>query len=141
MPKGRTSSLLPQDPLRDLSIGAVAERERTEPQAVGRAGNGLWQRPEAKLTAPDEQQRLQPVGHHTDCLHMHNQREGGKTWERNTREKPKKPQDPDENQRSGNDGVAVRLVFIPDRASASLRSGDNLGHIYLGGRASPENWF
>lgn len=61
--------------------------------------------------------------------------------ERNTREKPKKPQDPDENQRSGNNWVGVRLVFIPDRAGAFLRSGDNLGHVYLGGRASPENWF
>lgn len=30
-------------------------------------------------------------------------------------------------------GCAVRLVFIPDRAGAFLRSGDNLGHIYLGG--------
>lgn len=66
----------------------------------------------------------------------------GERFGRETPEKkPKKPQDPDENQRSGNNWVAVRLVFIPDRAGAFLRSGDNLGHVYLGGRASPENWF
>lgn len=34
-------------------------------------------------------------------------------------------------------GCAVGLVFIPDKASTFWRSGDNLGHIYLGGRASP----
>lgn len=38
-------------------------------------------------------------------------------------------------------GCAVRLVFIIDRAGAFLRSGDNLGHVYLGGRANLGNWF
>lgn len=33
-------------------------------------------------------------------------------------------------------GSAVRLVFILGRAGAFLRSGDNLRHICLGGRAS-----
>lgn len=81
------------------------------------------------------------MGHHADCLHMHNQREEGKIWERNTRERPKKPQAPAENQLCGNHWVAARLLFIPDGAGAFLRSGDNLGHVYLGGRAGPENWF
>lgn len=38
-------------------------------------------------------------------------------------------------------GCAVELVFIPDKASAFLRSGDNLGHIYLGRRTSPGKRF
>lgn len=33
-------------------------------------------------------------------------------------------------------GCALGLVFIPNKTSAFLRSGDNLGHIYLGGRLS-----
>lgn len=93
------------------------------------------------MTAPDDQMRLQFVGHHADCLHTHNQREGerfgGETPEKNPRSHKTKTSISD----LVMTGCAVRLLFIPDRAGAFLRSGDNLGHIYLGGRASPGKRF
>jgi hypothetical protein len=56
----------------------------------------------------------------------------------------KHPRKPQEATRPGRElpmvmtGCAVELVFISDKAGAFLSSGDNLGHLYLGGRVSPE---